>query len=252
MTVSSLPPGLILIAAGLLLPLVGPRMRQGLIVGAPVLALWWVWQIPDGVHLRLHLLDLAWMFPGADLKPGAFDLELVRGDRLARLFGTVFAVMAFAGGLFALKQSRGNRTLRSLLLRRRRPRRRLRRRHRLGLHLLGNHGDRLDADDLVGGDPRRPFRRPALRRDPPARRRRPDGGHRRLYRRHAIHRLWRRGDPEYPRLRPARHLADPGRLPDQRRRPRPSRPGCPTPIPKLRGAAWSSCRPSRRRPRCSC
>ena len=106
MTVSSLPPGLILIAAGLLLPLAGPRMRQGLIVGAPLLALWWVWQIPDGVHLRLHLLDLAWMFPGADLKPGAFDLELVRGDRLARLFGTVFAVMAFAGGLFALPQNR--------------------------------------------------------------------------------------------------------------------------------------------------
>ena len=218
MTVSSLPPGLILIAAGLLLPLAGPRMRQGLIVGAPLLALWWVWQIPDGVHLRLHLLDLAWIFPGADLKPGVFDLELVRGDRLARLFGTVFRRHGLRRRPVRPAAEPDDGAVGRLLLCRRGAGRRLCRRHYLGLHLLGDHGDRLDAGDLVGGDGRRPRRRPALRGDPPARRRDPDGGHRRLHHRHTVHRLRRQGDPEHPRLRPSGHLADPGRLPDQRRR----------------------------------
>ena len=35
-----------------------------------------------------------------------YDLTLVKGDKLSRLFATVFAIMAFAGGLFALNQPR--------------------------------------------------------------------------------------------------------------------------------------------------
>ena len=35
-----------------------------------------------------------------------YELTLVKGDALSRLFATVFAIMAFAGGLFALNQSR--------------------------------------------------------------------------------------------------------------------------------------------------
>ena len=35
-----------------------------------------------------------------------YTLELVKGDALSRLFATIFAIMAFAGGLFALNQNR--------------------------------------------------------------------------------------------------------------------------------------------------
>ena len=35
-----------------------------------------------------------------------YTLALVKGDKLSRLFATIFALMAFAGGLFALNQER--------------------------------------------------------------------------------------------------------------------------------------------------
>jgi multicomponent Na+:H+ antiporter subunit D len=92
MTTSLLPPGLALVAAGLLLPWLAPRLRTAALLLAPIAALWLVWQVPDGVALDARFLDL--------------DLAPVRGDRLSRLFGTVFALMAFAGGLFALRQPR--------------------------------------------------------------------------------------------------------------------------------------------------
>ena len=33
-----------------------------------------------------------------------YELQLVKGDALSRLFASIFAIMAFAGGLFALNQ----------------------------------------------------------------------------------------------------------------------------------------------------
>ena len=100
-----IPPGLILIAAGLLLPLAPQFVRAGLLLIAPLLTLWLVWQVPDGVALRMDFLDLSWMFPkNANVDPKAFDLILIQGDKLSRLFATVFAFMAFGGGLFSLTQ----------------------------------------------------------------------------------------------------------------------------------------------------
>ena len=58
----------------------------------PLVTLVLVWQVPDGVALEAPFLG--------------YELTLVKGDALSRLFATVFAVMAFAGGLFALNQSR--------------------------------------------------------------------------------------------------------------------------------------------------
>ena len=90
--ISAMPPGLLLVLGAMLLPLSGPRVRAALVLGLPLLTLALVWQIPDGVSLRVPFLE--------------YELVPVYGDSLSRLFGTVFAIMAFAGGLFALNHAR--------------------------------------------------------------------------------------------------------------------------------------------------
>ena len=89
---SVLPPAFILIAGAFLLPFVRGWVRHTLILGLPLLTLWQIWELPDGVALAVPFLD--------------YTLELVKTDRLGRLFATIFAIMAFGGGLFALKQKR--------------------------------------------------------------------------------------------------------------------------------------------------
>ena len=90
MAISAIPPGVVLILGAFLLPFLGRRLRGGYALALPLVVLGLVWQIPDGVQLGAGFVGQ--------------DLEIVRGDRLARLFATIFAFMAFAGGLFALKQ----------------------------------------------------------------------------------------------------------------------------------------------------
>lgn len=83
-------PGLVLIIGGILMSLCASRLRTGLQLGLPILALFLVWQIPDGVALQLSFLDQS--------------LTPMRSDTLSRLFATIFALMAAVGGLYALKQ----------------------------------------------------------------------------------------------------------------------------------------------------
>ena len=90
--ISAISPGLPLLLGALLLPAAGARLRAILVLGLPVLALLLVWQVPDGVALRIPFLE--------------YELTPVTGDRLSRLFGTIFTIMAFAGGLFALNRVR--------------------------------------------------------------------------------------------------------------------------------------------------
>jgi len=83
----ALSPGLILILGGLLIPFASARQRLGLLLGLPLLTLSAVWWLPDGSLLTLSFLD--------------YTLEPVRSTAEGRLFATVFAIMAFAGGLYA-------------------------------------------------------------------------------------------------------------------------------------------------------
>ena len=85
-----LHPGLLLIAGGILLAFVRGSARSALAVVLPALALFMVWQVGDGIFGRVGFLD--------------YELEFVRGDRLARVFATIFTLMALVGGVFALKQ----------------------------------------------------------------------------------------------------------------------------------------------------
>jgi multicomponent Na+:H+ antiporter subunit D len=84
------PPGFVLIIAGLVLPLLPLRARQAALLIAPVVALLLIWFVPDGYNLVIPFLG--------------YELVLVDGNALARFFGTVFAIMAFGGGLYALNQ----------------------------------------------------------------------------------------------------------------------------------------------------
>lgn len=87
-----IPPAAALILGGLILPLLTQKQRQFALLVLPLAALYLVWRTPDGPALTTSFLG--------------YDLTLVRGDALSRLFATIFAIMAFAGGLFALNQNR--------------------------------------------------------------------------------------------------------------------------------------------------
>ena len=87
-----IPPAAILILGGLILPLLSEPLRRLALLVLPLVTLYLVWQVPDGVALEVRFLG--------------YTLALVKGDALSRLFATVFAIMAFTGGLFALNQRR--------------------------------------------------------------------------------------------------------------------------------------------------
>ena len=88
----SFPPGLVLILGAVLLPLLKGRVRSAVLLVLPLLTLWLVTQVPDGKGPELSFLG--------------FDLVPLKGDKLSRLFGFIFALMAFGGALYALRQER--------------------------------------------------------------------------------------------------------------------------------------------------
>ena len=88
--ISSFPPGLILIFGALSLPFLGPRIRSVVTLALPLATLWLVWNLPNGTSANVHMFD--------------YELMLVQSDALGRLFAIIFSLMAFAGGLFALRQ----------------------------------------------------------------------------------------------------------------------------------------------------
>ncbi len=90
MTISAFPPGAVLVLGAFLLPFVGARIRAALVLGLPLATLWLVWDLPNGASAAIRMLD--------------FELVVVRSDSLSRLFAIIFSLMAFAGGLFALRQ----------------------------------------------------------------------------------------------------------------------------------------------------
>ncbi len=83
-------PGLLLIIGAMLLPWLRGGWRSGAVVALPLLALALVWQVPDGPAWQTQFLD--------------YTITPAQGDKLSRLFATIFALMAAGGGLFALSQ----------------------------------------------------------------------------------------------------------------------------------------------------
>jgi multicomponent Na+:H+ antiporter subunit D len=75
--------------------LIGPArglLRSALVLLVPLGALALIWQVPDGIQASVQFLQ--------------YPIELIEGSPVRRLFATIFALMAFAGGLFAFRQAR--------------------------------------------------------------------------------------------------------------------------------------------------
>jgi multicomponent Na+:H+ antiporter subunit D len=87
---SALHPGLVLIGGGLLVALLRGRLRDAVALLAPLAALALAWSAPDGAIWSGQLLG--------------YDVAPYRADKLSRLFGIIFSLMAFAGTLYALGQ----------------------------------------------------------------------------------------------------------------------------------------------------
>jgi len=85
------PPGLLLAVGAVLIGLLRGSARTTVVLIFPLLALWAVWQVPDGVADTAEFLGQV--------------IEPVEGSPVRRLFATIFALMAFAGGLFSFRQA---------------------------------------------------------------------------------------------------------------------------------------------------
>ena len=85
-------PAFVLLIAAVLICLVKGHARTAVILVAPVITLWAIWQIPDGVQSTVKFLS--------------YNIEPVEGSSLRRLFATIFAIMVFVGGLYSFRIAR--------------------------------------------------------------------------------------------------------------------------------------------------
>ncbi len=88
-----LPPGLILLAGAALIALTRGALRSAVVLTVPLITLWVTWMVPDGVVATATYLD--------------YQVQLVEGAPVRRLFATIFCIMAFVGGLYAYRTARG-------------------------------------------------------------------------------------------------------------------------------------------------
>jgi multicomponent Na+:H+ antiporter subunit D len=88
----TLPPALILMLGAALIGALRGGARAAVVLVLPLVTLWAIWQVPDGVVATTDFVGLV--------------IEPVEGSAVRRLFATIFALMAFAGGLFSFRQAR--------------------------------------------------------------------------------------------------------------------------------------------------
>ena len=87
-----LPPALILLLGALLIGPARGAWRTAVVLLTPLLTLAAIWQVPDGVVFTVNFLE--------------YPIEPIEGSAVRRLFATIFALMAFAGGLYAYRQAK--------------------------------------------------------------------------------------------------------------------------------------------------
>jgi len=89
---TTFPPGLILVLGAFAVPFLNPGVRKALLLALPLAVLVLIWGVPDGPVLTVRYLD--------------YELVMLQGTRLGRLFATIFAIMTFVDSLFAFNQRR--------------------------------------------------------------------------------------------------------------------------------------------------
>lgn len=82
-----IPPAAFFILGGLLVPLIRGKLRNVLTVLVPAFCFYWVWTLEPTQNLTVSFLG--------------FDLELLRVDRLSKIFGYIFCLNAFAAFIYA-------------------------------------------------------------------------------------------------------------------------------------------------------
>ncbi len=82
-----LPPAFLFFAAAILLPGLPMLLRNLLLLTVPLVSGWIVWNLPEGLLVQVGFFG--------------FELELLRVDPLARIFGLIFSLAAFLGNLYA-------------------------------------------------------------------------------------------------------------------------------------------------------
>jgi multicomponent Na+:H+ antiporter subunit D len=87
-----LHPALLMLLGALLIGPARGLLRSALVLLVPLCTLALIWQVPDGIQMSVEVLQ--------------YPIELIEGSAVRRLFATIFALMAFAGGLFAFRQAR--------------------------------------------------------------------------------------------------------------------------------------------------
>jgi len=82
-----MPPALIMIVGAFAIPLFPKRLRSAAAVLIPAAALVYLWGLPDGATVTIQALG--------------YTLQPLKVDALSRIFGTIFAIIATAAGIYA-------------------------------------------------------------------------------------------------------------------------------------------------------
>ena len=82
-----IPPALVMLIGAFVIPFLAKRLRSAAFMAFTLLSLLLVWTLPEGTLLTARVMN--------------FDLVLVKVDALSRVFGIIFAFIAFAASLYA-------------------------------------------------------------------------------------------------------------------------------------------------------
>ena len=92
MIFETFPPALILLFAAFLAVISRPNARAVILLAAPLITLWAIWSLPDGVLITTRFLG--------------YPIEPLEVSPVRRMFATVFTIMAFTGALFSFRTAK--------------------------------------------------------------------------------------------------------------------------------------------------
>ncbi len=92
MIFESFPPALILLFAAFLAVISRPNARAIIVLVAPLITLWAIWSLPDGVLISTRFLD--------------YQIQPLEVTPVRRMFATVFTIMAFTGALYSFRTAK--------------------------------------------------------------------------------------------------------------------------------------------------